>query len=500
MKQNITTFFALCFLCASLCGCAQTGDHSGKPGSLPGSGSQTTLTEDSKTSEQDILASHENSRGEKATGFRMVSDGEFIYYSQFAEPGLRKINTDLSSEVLLADEDSLYLNLVGDTLYYIVPDSGIWQVKTDGSDHKQLEMANNATHLSHDNGTLYYLQDYQIYRYNLDAVNETVKELEEEYGAAAASDEAAFFRSEKLSDEYVDSLAVGQGRIFYVASKEDKDTLFMMDPDSLTPTVIASGLSSNIFADDGRLYYQEVERISDLDENTRICSIDLSGNDRKVHFEEKNAGAYFTASGGTLYFTRYQARGEDNFEGSYIYRMDITGGEAEEFYIDYDVSMMLEAAGGYIWFDHYSYDNQTTNDYWGKADGSHVAMLQDMRPIAERSEFLEPYVEPYGPGESYLSLVTESMSACYKLVRMDDTVELVQFLEPNSTMTVSFPNGRYVLKIAEGNEWLGDDEAFGEEGHYSTTDIFKFQDGFTYEIVAGKTGNFSSDNKDGFLD
>ncbi len=179
---------------------------------------------------------------------------------------------------------------------------------------------------------------------------------------------------------------------------------------------------------------------------------------------------------------------------------DTASGEIEALYDDYDVSDTLEVAGGYIWFNHYSYDTQITSDYWGKTDGSKAAMIENLRPQTERSEYLEPYVEPYGPGQSYLHLATDDLSACYKLLRMDGTEQFVEFLEPDSEKTVSFPSGRYTLKIAEGSEWLGDDVAFGENGRYSTTDVYTFGEGFTYEIVAGATGDFNTDSLDGFLD
>ncbi len=441
----------------------------------------------------------EPATAEKATGFRMVSDGESIYYCQYEEPGLRKISADLSSEVLLADGDCDYLNLVDDMVYYVVPGSGIWQMKTDGSEQKQIEFADDAAWLDYDDGVLYFLQENNLYRYDLQSVGVTLEELEEEFGAAAESEASGFFRSEKISDEYVDSLAAAEGRLFYTADVGDDNHLFLMDPATGASTKIASGVNHQIFIENGRLYFQEEDRINDLDINTRICSVDLAGQDRKVHFEELNAGAYFTVSGGYIYFTQFRTGGADNFEGSYLYRMSAATDEVEELFPEYDVSMNLEAAGDYVWFDHFSYETLVTSDYWGKADGSELAMIADLRPQAERSEFLDPYVEPYGPGESYLALSTDDLSACYKLYRMDGSEALVEFLTPNSETTVSFPSGRYTLKIAEGDEWLGDDQAFGENGMYSTTEVYQFDTGYTYEIVGGTTGDFSTDSLEGFL-
>jgi hypothetical protein len=437
----------------------------------------------------------------QTSGFRMVSDGNYIYYSQYSEPGLRKIRRDLSEEVLLADEDCTYLNLAGETLYYIVPDSGIWSMKTDGSDRKQLEMAHDASGLSYENGALYYIQNYTLYQLKLGGIETPAAELEEEYGAAAAAGSSDQVYSERFSEDTVNSLAAGGGHLFYTTSGGEEDDLYMLDPLTGESSKIASGVRSDIFVYDGRIYFEEEDKLPDLDVNTRICSLDLSGRDRIQYFEEVNAGGYFSVSDGYLLFTRIHTGGENNFDGSYLYRMDLASRDLIPLFPDLDVSTTLISAGGYVWFDHFSYDTLITSDYWGTMDGKKVGMIAKLRPLeTKRSAYLDPYVEPYGPGESYLSLSTDDLSACFKLFKMDGTKEFEEFLDPNSQKVVSFPSGRYTLKIAEGTEWLGDSEAFGEDGHYSTTDVYKFADGYTYEIVSGTTGNFAEDNLNGFLD
>ena len=107
--------------------------------------------------------------------------------------------------------------------------------------------------------------------------------------------------------------------------------------------------------------------------------------------------------------------------------------------------------------------------------------------------------EPYGPGTSTLRLsAPEGKSACFRLVRMDGSTEFMVLLDPGEEVAQSFPNGRYTLKVAEGTTWISDEEAFGPEGHYSTTDVFTFESGGTYEISAGTRGDFSSDSASGF--
>ena len=107
--------------------------------------------------------------------------------------------------------------------------------------------------------------------------------------------------------------------------------------------------------------------------------------------------------------------------------------------------------------------------------------------------------EPYGPGTSTLHLsAPEDKSACYRLVRMDGSTEFMILLGPGEEIAQSFPSGRYTLKIAEGTEWISDEEAFGSAGHYSTTDVFTFERGSSYEIGSGTKGDFKGDDASGF--
>ena len=109
--------------------------------------------------------------------------------------------------------------------------------------------------------------------------------------------------------------------------------------------------------------------------------------------------------------------------------------------------------------------------------------------------------EPYGPGTSTLYLsAPDDRSACYRLVRMDGSTEFMVLLSPGEETARSFPSGRYVLKTAEGDTWISDEEAFGDAGSYSTTDVFTFEDGAAYEISSGTRGDFYSDDAGGFTD
>ena len=117
------------------------------------------------------------------------------------------------------------------------------------------------------------------------------------------------------------------------------------------------------------------------------------------------------------------------------------------------------------------------------------------------AETLKP--APIGGGGSVtIQLQTGSKATCYKLYRAGSTqgmpVRLV-YLEPNTSGSMSFDPGTYVLKIASGKTWLGDDQAFGKSGSYSRSDAYDFTPGI-YEITTSTThGDFQSSSMSGFV-
>ena len=117
----------------------------------------------------------------------------------------------------------------------------------------------------------------------------------------------------------------------------------------------------------------------------------------------------------------------------------------------------------------------------------------------QEAELEELRNEPYGPGTSTIYLkAPDDKSACYRLVRMDGSTEFQVLLGPGESISESFPCGRYTLKTAEGDEWISDEEAFGPNGDYDTTDVFRFEEGGSYEIGSGYSGDFTSDDAAGF--
>lgn len=107
-----------------------------------------------------------------------------------------------------------------------------------------------------------------------------------------------------------------------------------------------------------------------------------------------------------------------------------------------------------------------------------------------------------GGGSVQLQLSTTSKYACFKLYHAGSTkgtpVRLL-FLNPNTSGSMSFDPGTYVLKIASGKAWLGDDQAFGKSGSYSQSEAYEFTPG-SYSIVTSTVdGDFRSSSMGGFV-
>jgi len=132
-----------------------------------------------------------------------------------------------------------------------------------------------------------------------------------------------------------------------------------------------------------------------------------------------------------------------------------------------------------------------------QAEAEAAAAEAEAAAAAERAEKYKD--EPYGPGTSELHLSAGSQMACYRLVRMDGSTEFMELLEPGESKVMSFPCGRYTLKVAKGPKWISDEEAFGSAGSYSTTDVFTFEEGEAYQISSGERGDFHHDDSGGFL-
>lgn len=139
------------------------------------------------------------------------------------------------------------------------------------------------------------------------------------------------------------------------------------------------------------------------------------------------------------------------------------------------------------------------------SDRSGATLVTDITIDADKSstDGLKLADHTFGDGSVRLTLEAQSQSVCAKLfpteaIGKDDEL-LVVFIDPNERADLYFSAGAYVLKLASGNVWISDEEAFGESGSYSTTEAYTFEKGGQYELkTSAADGDFYSDSADGF--
>lgn len=109
----------------------------------------------------------------------------------------------------------------------------------------------------------------------------------------------------------------------------------------------------------------------------------------------------------------------------------------------------------------------------------------------------------FGDGSVRLTLEADDKTVCAKLFPADAVGKgqevLTAFIKPDESAELYFSAGVYILKLASGDTWISDEEAFGEAGSYSSTDAFSFEEGGRYELkTSSSQGDFHADNAHGF--
>ena len=233
-------------------------------------------------------------------------------------------------------------------------------------------------------------------------------------------------------------------------------------------------------------------------------------------------------SDGSVYYDGYiedwaaDPEDEETLTGRFIFTETLSADPEEEteavLFSDQDCPRyIVGVAGGWLWYefdeDNYWVDVKDINACYWLSYLDEEAEPEDADPAAEEENETEedgtddvtPEEIPgetgeYGPGECDLRLTAGDQMAAFRLVRTDGTEECFLILEPGEEKTVTFPSGTYILKLAEGAEWLSDEEAFGADGTYSSTEWFVFEEGYEYYIESDESdGDFDEDTLDGFL-
>ncbi len=189
---------------------------------------------------------------------------------------------------------------------------------------------------------------------------------------------------------------------------------------------------------------------------------------------------------GWMYLRLYDVR--EDAEGTFRYNLliDLTDADVS-FEINSDeIYKNATVCGGVLITD--------------KEDEEERAQREEAKKQYEEEQQRKLDNEPYGPGKSSLYLKAQSRTTCYKLVRVNGTVEFQVLLSPGTGVTKQFPSGRYRLKVAVGDTWISDEEAFGSSGVYQSTNLFTFEPGGSYKVGSGSglEGGFFNGSQQGF--
>ncbi len=139
------------------------------------------------------------------------------------------------------------------------------------------------------------------------------------------------------------------------------------------------------------------------------------------------------------------------------------------------------------------------------ADRSGATLVTDITINADESttKGLKLADNTFGDGSVRLTLEAEAQAVCAKLFLAEatgkDDALLVVFIDPNESTDLYFSAGTYILKLASGEVWISDEEAFGASGSYSSTDAYTFEKGGQYELKTSTAeGDFYTDSANGF--
>ena len=478
-------------------------------------------------------------------GRMLVCDGDHFYfswrsdddeYSRSQKDGVYRADLSFGSVTFLAKGNFSPLLLDGDRLIFGGEgslDSGIASVNKAATEMVWLKVEDTpraVDSLGFWGDGLYYVRydDLSLARANEDGTLDTeIQDTKNGYVMEAqAGDDGLYFlnydpedgshtlrlfrsKGEEpviVAEEDTYSFTISGGRVYYAAVVPDQPeyedyrqlefTLVRSDSDgNAEQTGISGRFSGGLIPSGPYIFYSKYSETSQNSSDDEVltvrrpyCYDTVSGTETEISCEgfEGWDVRLRDVSGGWMYCDLYYAGGYSDGELSHSVVFNLA--DPDKFISLNDLVEESEIS--------VAVTNRDELDEIEYAKRKEEEAIQAEERRRQREE--EARNEPYGPGTSKLILKAGSRSACYRLVRMDGSTEFQILLSPNEKITQSFPSGRYVLKIAEGETWISDEEAFGPDGNYDTTNIFRFEEGETYYITVGTQGSFYHDSQQGF--
>ena len=306
------------------------------------------------------------------------------------------------------------------------------------------------------------------------------------------------------ADENVCGFVPYEGYLYYIRVEDASGrSLWRVLPDGSGKACVCGNVPYGDLCldEDGRLYYATAETLHTDTENTvydaparQYLEPDgtLTVADYTAVYPIGADADYLYYDGGFMQ-VRLQKDGQllaTKHENARGYRVLKTTGEKD---LTYSVNLYwYKPVGNYL-------INRTDGLMIPKEGGEPVA-LPGSEPIQDEIDrYLRvPSVLIDGDGPVKLELSGSSDYAVYYLLYHSDDITpghevRALYLNHVSSGAMYFPEGNYVLKIAQGDYWISDAEGFGKSGTYSKSVPTEMTAG-TYTIQSSTTSGFNSDS------
>lgn len=268
------------------------------------------------TSELKVSAAG-NTSGNIVNGGLAASQGDWIYYRSNDGGKIYRINQDGTLLEQINDDDSWYINIVNDWVYYRTRDEErkIFRIRADGTNREMISAA-NAWYINVVDDWVYYRDqddNDKTYRISLDGS-----------------------RQNMVSGQWTGWKNILGEWIFYI-NRNDGNTIYRAKIDGTKKQKINTTSSDWLVASDNWLFFRNI------DDEGKIYRIRNDGSEKKKITD--NQAIYLNVSNGWIYYSNLSDNGR-------IYRIRTDGQDEQK--INEDRSSYLNIVNGWIYYRNWS--------------------------------------------------------------------------------------------------------------------------------------------------
>ncbi len=410
-------------------------------------------------------------------GERNVTDGDWLYYLDYSESRLYRVNATLENAEMIYNGGFNYISLDGDEVWFWDWKDQLHHVSANGTQQVVFESKRDIAASWLYEGSLYLLQASNAGDIGVNSIK----------------------RLDLNTMEVVDLtrtikglwplIIVSAGHIFFTEAIDEMSfahDLYQINLDG-TNEVQINSYAYRIQLLGDKLYYNN-------DDGLWAYNV-VTGETERIR---DDPGRPCWISDGMLYYSKTSG------DTAQLVCAPLSGGEETVLFPGHEASNLIVIWDDMIYFDEYKPNGDGTTKYYVGSLAGKEAILWDSTIPSDYSNVKVPddllnNPDTLAEGTSWLYLeASATLSACYRLYDTNGALVQQVLLSPNESKKISFPSGYYILKIAEGTNWINDDEAFGPDGEYSSTSNFGFEANSTYRIGSGNRGDFHGTDQSGF--